>query len=112
MDCLNRLHADQMRSLSGLTGDCLEVSRLLTGTMERLAIERRLVAFARRFGERVEASLTLNRSPAPGIVEDLHRLFGNLYTAERERKTHSEFVGADHLQETGDEGGDGDEFFL
>jgi hypothetical protein len=112
MDCLNRLHADQMRSLSGLTGDCLEVSRLLTGTINHLAIERRLEAFARRFGERVETSLTINQSPAPGIVENLHRLFGNLYTAERERKTHSEFVGANHMEETEDKGGDIDEFFF
>ncbi|KAA0594822.1 hypothetical protein J2848_004545 [Azospirillum lipoferum] len=112
MDCLNRLHADQMRSLSGLTADCLEVSRLLTGTMDRLAIEQRLEAFARRFVERMEASVTINQSPAPGVVDNLHRLFGNLYTAERERKTHAEFVGVHHMEETGDKGGDTDEFFL
>ncbi|MBP2230908.1 hypothetical protein J2847_004217 [Azospirillum agricola] len=114
MDCLNRLHADQMRSLSALTGDCLEVSRLLTGTIDRLAIEQRLEASTLRFVERVEAASKIGEIHASGIADDLHRLFANLYTAERERKTHSQLFGGGCPDESQGQGQDGamDDFFL
>ncbi|CAO3440380.1 hypothetical protein [Azospirillum endophyticum] len=112
MELLNRLHADQMRSLSVLTGDCREVSRLLTGTIDRLAIERRLEASARRFVERVEAGSRIGEIHAPGIADDLHRLFAGLYTAERERTTHAQLFGGESLQGNDTQGDDVDAFFL
>ncbi|MBY6265974.1 hypothetical protein EI613_29265 [Azospirillum sp. 412522] len=112
MDCLNRLHADQMRSLSVLTGDCLEVSRLLTGTIDRLAIGQRLEASTLRFVERVEPASRSGEIHAPGIADDLDRLFAKLYTAERERKTHSQLFGGNCLQESQEPDGAMDDFFL
>ncbi|MBK1840915.1 hypothetical protein JHL17_26270 [Azospirillum sp. YIM B02556] len=112
MELLNRLQADQTRSLSVLSGDCREVSRLLTGTIDRLAIGRRLEASTRRFVEQVEAVSKIGEIHAPGIADDLHRLFAALYTAERERTTHAHLFGGESLPDGGDQGGDIDEFFL
>jgi hypothetical protein len=112
MDCLNRLHVDQMRSLSVLTRDCLEVSRILTGTIDRLAIGQRLEASTLRFVERVEAASATVEIHPPRIADDLHRLFAKLYTAERERKTHSQLFGGNSPQESPEQDDAADEFFL
>ncbi|WP_236783827.1 hypothetical protein [Azospirillum humicireducens] len=112
MDCLKRLHADQMHSLSVLTGNCLDVSKLLTGTIDRLAIERRLEESAQRFVERVEAASRMGEIHAPHIADDLNRLFAKLYTAERERKTHSQLFGGICLQESQEQNGTVDDFFF
>lgn len=112
MDCLNRLHVDQMRSLSVLTRDCLDVSMLLTGTIDRLAIERRLEVSTLRFVERVEPASKNGEIHAPGIADDLHRLFANLYTADRERKTHSQLFHGSCPDENHEQDGAMDDFFL
>lgn len=120
MDCLKRLHADQMRSLSTMTGDCAEASKVLTGTVGRLGMELRLGGFTQRFVDRMQPYAGRGDIHAPGISDDLNRLFASLYTAERERNIHSDLFGG--LQggreqigqgHTGQEqGGEIDEFFL
>ncbi|WP_042694464.1 methyl-accepting chemotaxis protein [Azospirillum sp. B506] len=112
MECLKRLHADQMRSLSALTGDCLEVSRLLTGTIDRLGIEQRLAAASLRFAHRMEAASRSGDIHAPGIAEDLHRLFATLYTADLERNTHAQLFGSACVQQSGEQRDSIDDFFF
>lgn len=112
MDCLNRLHADQMRSLSVLTGDCAEATKVLSATVDRLAIERRLAGFVERFAERVAPHATAGEVDAPENAADLHRLFADLYTADRERKTHLEIAKGGQIIETQDRDGEIDDFFF
>ncbi|BAI74399.1 hypothetical protein AZL_a08680 (plasmid) [Azospirillum sp. B510] len=112
MDCLKRVHAGQMRDLSAMTGDCLEASKMLTVTVGRLDIERRLGGFAQRFAERMQPHAGDGADSLSGLSDDMARLFAKLYTGDREREIHAALFGGGVPPAGPSRAAEVDEFFL